>query len=193
MSMDFAAYDAAAIAWVESQLPGVSAQFKHQAGGWQGKIRARLSFHASRSLGVDELRYELDGGLPAGEDYVPSVEGNRQFTLTILMQSRDQRADYTARNQLETLRTSLRKPSVQAAFKAAGLAFSTSEGIVPLDRWLDDRMESQAALDIHFNAVGIALDTAEAISYADKAGVEGALSTPAGADAGWADEDFGNT
>ena len=193
MTMDFKAYDDAAIAWVQTQIPGVSAQVKNMRGGWRGKVRCRLNFMSSRDLGVDELRYEQDTDLPAGEDFVPTVSGNRQLTLSLLLQSRDQRAECTARWHLEKLRTSLRKPSVKTALRAAGLAYTTAESVVQLDRHVDDRWESQASLDIHFNAVVNERDTDEAGSYVDKASIAATLTAPDGVtDVGWTEETFGN-
>lgn len=191
MTMTFNTYSVAVQAWVEAQLPGVTAQFKNQRGGWQSKTRARLRFKNSRDLGVDELRHLQDTGRPAGADLVPTVSGLRLLTLSILLQTRDQSPDATARWHLEKLRTSLRKPSVKAGLRAAGLAFTTAESVVPLDRWVDDRVESQASMDVHFNAVVNERDTAEAGSFVNKANITGTLLSPSGDDAGWPGEEFG--
>lgn len=190
MSMAFDVYGPAVVAWIEGQLTAdsVTAQFRHQQGGWQGKARARLQFISSRDLGTDELRWATDVGEPAGSDHIPTVNGNRLLTLSILMQTRDQRHDKTARYYLEQLRTSLRKPSVKTALYAAGLAYATSETIQNLDRWVDDRWESQAQMDIHFNAVAIDRDTAEGASYVDTVIHSATIETPAGDDVGWTDE-----
>lgn len=189
--MQFQTYSTALQSWVETQLPGVTAQFKNQRGGWQSKTRARLRLKSSRDLGVDELRHVQDVSLPAGADLVPTVSGLRLLTLSITLQTRDQSPDATARWHLEKLRTSLRKPSVKAALLAAGLAFTTAESVVPLDRWVDERIESQAAMDVHFNAVVNERDTAEAGSFVEKVGISANLIAPGGGDVGWTEEEFG--
>jgi hypothetical protein len=163
--MDFGAYETAARIWIQTQLPGVDAQMRHESGGWQGKPRALFHFQNSRGVGVDELRFELNADLETGTDYVPVVSGNRQVNLTILVQSRDQTPGQQAQHYLEKLRTSLRKPSVQTLFRDAGLAFASVEGVINQDRWLDDRMESEALMDIFFNAIAVDRDSEEADSY----------------------------
>jgi hypothetical protein len=193
--MDFPAYEAAMLAWVEAQAPAgldLTAQFRNRQGGWQSKTRALLNVHTSRSVGVDKLRHQQDVTLPEGADLVPTVTGERQLTLSVLVQSRDQRSDQTARYVLEKLRTSLAKPSVLQAFRAAKLGFSRAEAIVDLDRHLDDRIESMASMDVHFNAVVNERDTAEADGFPERAGIAAELTSPADLDVGWDEIPFGD-
>jgi hypothetical protein len=171
--MDFAAYEEATRQWIQTQLPGIDAQMRHEGGGWHGKPRALFHFMSSVGVGVDELRYELNADLETGTDYVPVVSGNRRVVLSVMMQTRDQTPEQQAQYYLEKLRTSLRKPSVQALFRVAGLAFATVAGVVNQDRWLDDRMESQAVMDLTFNTIAIDRDSEEADSYVAEVDVTG--------------------
>lgn len=188
--MDIESYKDAIKAWVEDQA-GITAQWRDEKGGWQAKTRARLHLSSPRSLGVDHLGWaQADEGLPAGADFVPQVSGNRTITLSILVQSRNQSGSNVAIWYLEKLRTSLRKPSVRAALYAAGLAHSTSEAALDLDVTVDCRKESQASLDVHFNAVVNEKDEAGADSFVQTTGIKATLETPAGDDAGWPDTEF---
>lgn len=190
MTVNAEAYRDGVISWVNTQLAGeVTAQMVYEQGQWQGKARARLNFPTIAPVGNDALRWEQDEELDPGEDFIPTVVGNRQVTLSILMQTRDQRPTKSATYFLEKLRTSLKKPSVRAALYAAGLAHATTSGIVPLDRVVDDRWESQASMDVIFNAVAIETDTAEQNSYMDTVGVAATLDE----EEAWPEDNFGNT
>jgi hypothetical protein len=192
--MDWATYQAAIEAWVRGQLgSGVDVGWRDEAEGWLGKTRARLSVTGSESLGVDEVRWNLDGTRSPGDDFVPTVSGLRNFVLSVLVETRDQRPSGAARFYLEKLRTSLHKPKARAALLAAGLAFQTATTVQNVDVTLDDRVESRAILDIRFGAAVNETDTTEADSYVDKAKIAATLETPAGGDAGWPEKTFGNT
>lgn len=184
--MNLATYRTALASWVETQA-GISAQWRDQAGGWQGKTRARLHLLNSMGVGVDEIRYNQDLDLPAGEDLVPTYCGCRQITLQILVTSRDQ--TMPAAHYLEKLRTSLGKPSVRALLSAAGLACSSVDGVVDLTSVVDDRVESVAALDVHFNAVDNETDSTEATGHVETVGI--AAVSPG--DPRWTEETFGGS
>jgi hypothetical protein len=157
--MNLSTYRTAIKTWVEAQA-AIPAQWRDAAGGWQSKAFALLHLQGSQGKGVDWLAWSQDTDLDPGEDLVPTVQGCRALTLSILVKSRNQ--DYTAMGYLEKLRASLVKPSVKAALRTAGLAFSTVEAVADLDGWYDDRTESVASLDVHFNAVENEEDVAEA-------------------------------
>jgi hypothetical protein len=184
--MNLAAYRTALAAWVEAQA-GISVQWRDAAGGWQGKTRARLHLLNSTGVGTDEVRYEQDTDLAPGVDFVPTFCGVRQITLQILVTSRDQ--NMPAAYYLEKLRTSTGKQSVRALLSAAGLAVSSVEGVVDLTSVVDDRVESQASLDVHLNAVDNETDSTEATSYVEKVGV----AAVAPGDPRWTEETFGGS
>jgi hypothetical protein len=187
--MDFAAYKTAIKTWVEAQS-GLIAQWRDESGGWQGKPRIRLHLMSSAPLGVDWLGYDLDEGLEDGSDFVPTVRGNRTLTLSILCETRNQTSNNTASYYLEKLRTSLKKPSVRTGLYAAGLVVSSSEAVQDLAAWVDDRVESEAQLDVHLATVVNSKDEAEAGSYADRMTATAEFTTPADDAVGWTDEEI---
>ena len=193
MSLDLFTIKGALQAWVNTQGAGVVAVWRNEARPFTPKARALLNIIASGSLGVDQLRWAQDTTIAAGEDFVPTVSGNRLFTLSILVQSRDQRPECEASWYLEKLRTSLHKPSVQDAFRAAKIAYQTTEPLQPLDETRDDRVESIAQLDVHFGAAVNERDTDEGGSFVERVEVTGNLTTPGGDNVGWVDEEFGKT
>ena len=179
--MNLATYRTAIASWVETQA-GVSAQWRDQAGGWQGKTRARLHLLNSQGVGDDEVHYTQ-----VGDDLVPTYCGCRQITLQILVTSRDQ--TLPAMHYLEKLRISLGKPSVKALLSAAGLAVSTVEGVVDLTSVVDDRVESAGTLDVHFNAVENETDATESTTYVETVGI----AAVAPGDPRWTEEPFGGS
>jgi len=160
--MNIETYKTALQAWVTAQT-GLPVQDRDSAGGWQGKAFARLHLHGGGGVGVDWLAWAQDEDEAPGEDFIPTVQGCRALTLSVLVRSRDH--GHTAGEYLDRLRTSLQKPSVKAAFQAVGLAFSTAENAVDLDGWDNDRTESVASLDVHLNAVVNERDAEEADSF----------------------------
>jgi len=187
--MNIATYKTAIKTWVEAQS-GITAQWRDEAGGWQSKTRARLHLHGTKAKGTDWVSYTQDTDLDPGVDYIPTFKGNREITLSIFVESRNQAGSNVAIWYLEKLRTSLRKDSVKALLKTAGLAYSTVETPQDLSQWVDDRIESKASMDIHFNAVVNEIDADEADSFVETAGIAATLTKPDGADTGWDEEAF---
>lgn len=183
-------------AWVESQLPNASVVWENEAeaAGFQPQTVVRLNTLTSGAVGIDELRWTHDAGEPdPAIDFTPTVSGNREFTLSILVSNRDQRATLDAHWHLEKLRTSLQKPTVRDALRVAGLSLQRYQPIQPLNEERKGRVESKASMDVIFNAVVNDTDTAEAGSYVEKAGITGTLYDLDGEDVGWVDEEFGQT
>jgi hypothetical protein len=158
-------YRTAIKTWVEAQGSGLTAQWRDAAGAWQGKAFARLHLGA----GVDWIVWTQDEDLDPGVDMVPTVQGCREMTLSILVRSRNQ--DYTAMGYLEKIRSSIHKPSVKTALRTAGLAVATAEAITDLEGWSDDRTESVASLDVHLNMVENEEDALEVDGYVETASV----------------------
>lgn len=198
MSMAFDTYKPALLTWVETygSLPAagavkarpLEAVWQHEQRPWVGKARALLRMHTTRSRGVDQVKWDQDVTLPAGADMVPTVFGVRELTLSILVETRDQTAAGDAQVHLERLRTSLRLPTVQAAFRAAGLAFAASVPVVNLDEVVQNRMESRAVLDVFFNAIAeLTEPTSSADSYVEKVETSADFDTGDGTGPSWDD------
>ena len=187
--MNIAIYKTAIKSWVETQS-GLTAQWRDERGGWQAKTRARLHLHTTQAVGVDHIRWEQDTDLDPGEDFVPTFSGNREITLSIFVESRDQSGSNVASYYLEKLRTSLRKESVKSTLRTAGLAFSTAEAVVDLTSWVDDRIESKASLDVHFNAVVNETDTDAVDSFVETVEIAAEMTNPSDEDVGWDAEEM---
>lgn len=195
--MDFATYKTAISTWVEAQS-GLTCQWRDEAGGWQGKPRVRAHLRSSRALGVDYLVWDHDTDLsatppytvenPFTSDYVPTVQGNRQLTLTLKCESRNQSGNNTAIYYLEKLRSSLQKPSTRSTLYAAGLVVTSAEQVIDLAKVLDDRIESVATLDLQMAAAINDRDEDEADSYADNVTVSADLTKPDTTSGGWSEE-----
>lgn len=189
MTMSFAAYRTAIKTWVEAQS-GLTAQWRDDTGGWQQKPRVRMHLRDSGSRGVDYVDWAYDGTLDAPDDFVPTVHGLRSVVLSLIVETRDQSGDTTAAYYLEKLRTSMKKPSVRAGLYASGVVIESAEAVVDMDGWFENRVESRAHLDVHLGLVDNERDENEAQSYVDNFTATGALTTPAGDDAGPGEEDL---
>jgi hypothetical protein len=161
-----AAYKTAIKTWVEAQT-GIKAQWRDEEGGWQSKTRARLHLFDFDDLGVDVVRHNVDGTLPAGEDLVPTYSGVRLLNLEIQITSRRQDGGEVAHTYLRKLLTSLKKPSVRTTLANAGLAFAVATPTQDLTSLVDDRLESKATREFLFNAVENERDPDEADSYVE--------------------------
>jgi uncharacterized protein (UPF0254 family) len=185
MSIDV--YKPAIKAWVEAQA-GITAQWRDEQGGWQAKTRARLHLSNILPRGVDMFRYNQDLSLAAGEDLVPTISGLRELLLEIKVTSRDQSEDNVAIAYLDKLRRSLRKRSVRTSLNAAGLAHSTTEVTQDVTTILDDRRESVAVMEVHFNAVVNERDAEEATGHVETFKISSALIADSGRDRGSSEE-----
>jgi len=169
---DLTAIKTVLLQWVDAQAGvGIKGHFRDDPEDWHIKPRVHLHLHGSKGVGVEFTEWDQDTTLdvngqpvyPAGADFMPTVKGDRTITLSLFAESRDQTRP--AWSILEKLRTSLRKASVKALLKTVGLSYSTTEAVVDLTSLVDDRVESSASLDVHFNAVVNDRDVVEADSY----------------------------
>lgn len=166
--------------WVAAGT-GLTAVWRDEANTFVMKPLAKLNIIASSQVGEDEIRWEYQSGEPDPlKQMQPTFAGNREFTLSVLVESRDQRPDKTAWHYLELLRTSMKKPTLRAALLAAGIAPIDAEGIVELDSTYDDRVESRCSMDIRFNAQSNETDTDESVGYLDKLEVDYAMNKEGG-------------
>jgi len=173
--MTIATYKNALKSWVETQT-GLTAQWRDEQGVWQPKTRARLHLSDFDGVGVGYTRWEVDAELEAGQDLVPTFSQDGVLTVSIIITSRNQDGSNIAASYLRKLRVSLRKPSVRSALRAAGLAHATTEPTVDLSSLVDDRVESQAQMDVHFNVAYNERDEAEADSYVETWAITSSLT-----------------
>lgn len=180
--IDWRSIQNAAKAWA-SKYTGLPAVMEDDPREWLGKAFVELSTSASQGLGVDEVRYIHDPDLSPAADMVPSYVGNRLFTLSVKIDSRSQDPDADAQHYLELLRTSLARPSVKAAFYAAGFSVAETLGLISQKRRVDGRIESFALMDLRCNTKAEVVDEGEdAIGYIERVKVSSTLTPSAGVD-----------
>jgi|GEM_PF-4521396 len=129
---------------------------------------AELRVDSSQGLGVDETRETVDPAAQDGSEITRQQWGNRLFTLTCRVETRDQTPAGAARNYLEKVRIGLMKPSSLAYLRTACLALVASEPVLDQDRFFQDRQESVADMDVRFATVATETDPKEAGGYFDR-------------------------
>jgi len=87
------------------------------------------------------------------------IVGNREFTLNC------QAYGDTAMGILETLKSSLEKPSVYLALQNSKIVFVDSFGIQDLTELLDSRYESRASMDLLFRTEQVITDEVGVIEH----------------------------
>lgn len=113
-----------------------------------------------RRIGQDGVRYELDGSRPLGQQMVPTVVGQREFTVSVQVIAWDQDLDKTAERALATLEAALQLPSFQALLVEQNLGLIETLPLRQTDEVVDDRVQSRATMDIRF-ATSIRLTDAD--------------------------------
>lgn len=96
-------------------------------------------------LGQDFVQYS-EGTDP--NDQLPTVVGQRLFTVSCRVVSRSQAANKTGKYFLERARSSLKLPSVISTFTAAGIAIVSADKTVEIGSPFDDRVESSASFEL---------------------------------------------
>lgn len=161
--MDLATIKPALLSWVATAT-GLEAVWRDDRRPWfpldaSTPGHALLHLFGARSVGVDETRWEHDGGAPSGEEITPSQVGSRIFTLSIFVQSLSHVPGEEAHHFLERARVRLRAPSSLEAFQAAGLAIVDSAQLLEIPTEIDDRVVSAAQLDVRFATLSTFDDT----------------------------------
>lgn len=125
-----------------------------------------LAIDGEKSVGVDDVEYDY-----SGSTMVPTVTGYREFTLEVQCRSRDQSTTKTARNYLESLRSSLFHPYFVGLLEVGGVAFHTAQPVRTIPYVNEGRKESLALLEIHCGVTASLYDASAPIDYADSADV----------------------
>lgn len=140
-----------------AQASGLRTFWRGESIPLEDRPYAELAVGSSQGLGVDETRLEYDDTQPQNREMVRTQCGNRLFTLSCVVRTRDQRPTGAARFYLEKVRTSLRKLSTLQRFRTAQLAVVGAEPLINLDVIFDQstsgREESQAVMDVRFATV----------------------------------------
>jgi hypothetical protein len=139
---------------LRSGIPEDFVVWRGEAEGMMARPCAYLSVLVNaRAPGTDEVRLVPQG---SGKDALVNVVGNRVFTLSCKVITRDQTPTGRAYTVLELVDAALYLPSSQETFHNLGVGLIGTVALVDMDRVFDMRQESQAVLDIKLSA---ALDT----------------------------------
>lgn len=128
-----------------------------------------------RRVGQDGIRYEYDGGRPAGQEMVPVVTGQREFTVRVEVRAWSQELSQTGEVPLAAFEAALQLPSAQLLFEQLNLGLVTTSPITQADMVVDDRVQSRAAMDITFATSIQVSDADEGQGYIATADVETTL------------------
>lgn len=126
--------------------------FPHSGGFWEVSPA-----NAITPLGEDELKYEDDPDV--AENVIPVVAGRREFTVTLRAIVRSQTAKKTARQLVEKIRLSLKKPTVLEHFQSNGMAIVRLGPTANYDSTYDNRVESIAAAEFRLSCALTDSDT----------------------------------
>jgi hypothetical protein len=155
--MDWQLYADSVRCWIaeRSRIPVDDVTWEGEPVGMLGTPNASLrllgnSGPYSQLLTSDETRY-LAATDPANPTGLPIVQiiGNRAFTLSIVVTTRDYTPWGRAFRYLERVRDSLSLPSTLSLFSSLGVSLDSPAELVDLQRVFDKRQESQASLDLY--------------------------------------------
>ncbi len=175
--MDWGAAYAGLRAWfvAVSGIPATSVVWEGDAVGMRALPWASLRiFGQATEPHLDEVRYTDQGD---DEDLLIEVVGNRRLTLSVRVQSRDQRPDERAFVVLERVRDRLLLPSSQEALSDLGFGLRESAALVDLGSARDRRQESVAALDIVLHYTVAETGDDEVMGTIEHVGVGGTVSS----------------
>lgn len=109
--------------------------------------------------GQDEVLDLYDPRMPAGQEIIQTVRGQREFVVTIqaftqaASGGKDFEGNRTARDYLSRVQTFLALPSITALLETAGLAFIDIVGAADFSARLGPAGQGRATLDVLFRCV----------------------------------------
>lgn len=154
--MDWPTIEDAIHAWAVAEA-GISFVWAGQDSPRLAKPFGRLEISAVNNPGVDSVAYEYDAD---ADNMATTVKGPRDFMVSIEVYSDGVTRALTARQYVEALRDSLRKPSVLAAFETANIAVIRPMPLQNIGRVISGENESRWGVDIHFAGSMSMSDTA---------------------------------
>jgi hypothetical protein len=168
-------------AWIATRT-GLVTGWEDQPQGYLPEDYVELRMGPMMRIGQDGIRYEYDGDRPAGQEVVPTVVGQREFTLTVIVRAWSQELSQTAEVPLSRLELALQLPSFAQLCDDLNIGVIGTSQIVQADRMVDERVQSGAAIDIRFATSIHLTDSDEGQGYIETADVETTLHGGAGGD-----------
>lgn len=123
--------------WAHAVLPSVPIIWYHQNAPRPTVPYIALHLETINSVGVDAQLFP-------GTDGKVEVVGNRDFILLV------QGIGNASMDFLETLKSSLEKPTVQFALRQAGIVFVDRMAVACISELVDSRWEERNILDLKF-------------------------------------------
>jgi hypothetical protein len=162
--MNLSAIQAAIFQWVTSELSGETVVWADQAAPRPARPFVTLKLRGPfRDLGGDEIRH-------TGTEGAFEIVGHRRFTVSVQTVG----GNVAVAQQLAIdLNTSLGKPSVLAALRAANISVSDEGDVQNLTAFLDTQFEARFAFDVSILVVSSSGDnlgsirTTEITSFGD--------------------------
>lgn len=158
MALQFAAFEAALSAWLQSTTGVIASQiaYRHQKTPSYDPASGTKAFFTVIITGpdpignVDEVRYPYDSAQPAGQEIQQTVIGQREIFVSVQAFTIQEIGPGTAKELLGTARTALRLLS--SGFDAVGFSFIDSSKVNNLPV-LGDLGQGRAHMDLRFRAV----------------------------------------
>lgn len=160
--------------WIATRS-GLDVFWSDQPQEFEANDYVLLTMGNQRRIGQDGVRYSFDGSKPAGQDMIPVVVGQREFTLRIEVIAWSQELSQTAENPLGNLEAALQLPSFQQLLLELNLGLVSTGTLLQTDQVVDERVQSRAAVDIVFSTSIQLSDADEGQSYIATAGVQTTL------------------
>ncbi len=174
--MEWATIADAIVAWITTELPGVTVRWADQNAPRSTYPFCVLNVIAERQLGQDEQRFTLNEDTGRLD---PSVCGQRVFTVSIQLHALPPSLPTTStafwsaspRAKMSALRASLSKLTVLTALSAAGIAVVQAGDSQTLDRVAEGRWILVSVLDVQLGAaVNVTDDSTDYIETVDSTG-----------------------
>ena len=160
--------------WVHART-GLDTYWSDQPERYEDQDYVLLTMGGQRRVGQDGIRYAFDSGRPEGQQMVPTVVGQREFTVRVEVVAWSQELSETAEIPLTNLEAALQLPSFQQLLLDLNLGLVSTGPLVQTDQVADERMLSRAAIDIVFATSIQVSDADEGQSYIETAEVETTL------------------
>src|SRR5687768_850549 len=133
------------------------------AATWGAFPTIRLALKNPRAVGIDQISYSYDAD---ADEYQPTHEGNREFTIQVRLESDSQSPGADAVGYLASrMRTRIRWQSIQTALSDAGLAVSLCGPTQQIDYRSDGRMMSASITELVLLATESDRDTLSTGDY----------------------------
>lgn len=153
--MDWATIFAAIHLWAEAET-GITFSWVDQKAPRPAYPYGSLEIGPVSGQGVDEVILSFNEG---NDNYDTEVVGPRLFTLSIEAFSQDVSPAGSARQYVEALRDSLRKPSNVAAFDTVNIGVVRPGASQNIGRIISGESESRWGLDVQFTGASSIVDT----------------------------------